>query len=115
MAIRVAATANAVAQAWADLGATYSLHTGDPGASGTVNEASGGGYARQTTTWGTPSGGVITGSQLTFNVVAANYTHMCRWSGSTLRDIIDTVDAAITPDGQIKVTPSSGSGLYVPW
>lgn len=115
MALRVEATANSTADHWASLGDTYSLHTGDPGASGTANEASGGGYSRQTTTWSAATGGVATGSQMTFNVLAGDYTHMCRWSGSTLRDILDTVDADISPDGQIKVTPNSGSGLYVAW
>ncbi|MGW5387223.1 phage tail fiber protein [Nocardia sp. NPDC003963] len=115
MALNVLTTANTIAQAWADLGASYSLHTGNPGTAGTANEATGGGYSRQTTTWGSPSNGKITGSQLTFNVVAGSYTHMCRWSGTTLRDIIDTVDASVSPDGQIKVTPSSGDALYTAW
>lgn len=115
MALNVLATANAVATAWADLGDEYSLHTGNPGSSGTANEATGGGYSRQTTTWGSASGGKVTGSQMTFPVAAGDYTHMCRWDGSTLRDIIDTVDAEVSPDGEIKVTPSSGDALYSAW
>lgn len=114
MSLRVLATANSAADHWASLGATYSLHTGNPGSAGTANEATGGGYSRQTTTWGAASGGVVTGSQLTFTVVAGSYTHMCRWSGSTLRDIIDTADATVSPAGEVKVTPSSDAG-YVAW
>lgn len=97
---------NAMAQAWADLGNTYSLHTGDPGVDGTANEASGSGYARQTTTWGTPVGGVITGSQMVFTVGATTYTHMCRWNGTTLLNVLDTTDATVAPAGEVKVTPS---------
>jgi hypothetical protein len=115
MALRVAATANSVATHWASLGTTYSLHTGNPGAAGTANEATGGGYARQSTTWGSASAGVVTGSQMTFEVAAGTYTHMCRWNGTTLLDIIDTVDAEVSPAGQVKVTPSSGDVLYTPW
>lgn len=100
-------TANLLADYWATLGATYSLHTGPPGAAGTANEASGGGYARQTTTWGAASGGVVTGSQLTFDVLNNTYTHACRWNGTTLRDIIDITDVILSPAGQVKFTPSS--------
>jgi len=117
MALNVLATANEVAEAWAALGDVYSLHTGDPGSAGTANEVTGGGYERQSTTWGTASGGKVTGSQMTFAVPDGDVTHMCRWSddGTTLRDIIDTVDATVSPAGELKVTPSSGDGLYVAW
>lgn len=100
------AVKNSQATNWAGLGATYSLHTGDPGAGGTANEATGGGYTRQTTTWGTAVGGVITGSQLVFTVAAGTYTHMCRWNGSTLLNVLDTADAQVSPAGEVKVTPS---------
>ncbi|NKZ93684.1 hypothetical protein GS966_28455 [Rhodococcus hoagii] len=102
MANTVAATANALANHWASLGATYSC-TLESGAAGTANEASGNGYARQSTKFGSASGGVVTGSQMTFNFMGT-VTHMCRWNGTTLLDIIDTVDATVTPAGQIKVT-----------
>lgn len=100
------ATKNAMANAWAALGNTYSLHTADPGGSGTSNEASGGGYARQSTTWGSASAGVVTGSQLTFAVVAGTYSHMARWSGGTYLGSFDTTDAVVSPAGEVKVTPS---------
>lgn len=101
-----AAVKNSMANAWAALGNTYSLHTGDPGGAGTANEASGGGYSRQTTTWGSASGGVVTGSQMTFTVVAATYTHLARWSGSTYLGTIDSADATVSPAGEVKVIPS---------
>lgn len=100
------AVKNSMADHWASLGASYSLHTGDPGVDGTANEATGGGYTRQTTTWGAAVGGVVTGSQMVFTVNAGSYTHMCRWSGTTLRTILDTPDATVSPAGEVKVTPS---------
>lgn len=48
---------------------SISLHTGDPGTTGAA-EVTGGSYARQTTTWGTPAGAQVTGSQVTLNVPA---------------------------------------------
>ncbi|WP_253805078.1 hypothetical protein [Nocardia sp. FDAARGOS_372] len=100
------AVKNSMANAWAAQGNTYSLHTGDPGAAGTANEATGGGYSRQNTTWGSASAGTVTGSQITFTVVAGSYTHMCRWNGSTLLNVFDTTDAIVNPAGEVKVTPS---------
>ena len=97
---------NSMADHWASRGNTYSLHTGDPGVNGLANEATGGGYGRQNTTWGSAVGGTVTGSQIIFNVVADEYTHMCRWNGSTLVTILDTTDAVISPAGEVKVTPS---------
>jgi hypothetical protein len=45
-----------------------SLHTADPGTTG-ASEVTGGTYARKPITWGSPSGGVVTGS-VTFDVPA---------------------------------------------
>jgi hypothetical protein len=45
-----------------------SLHTADPGTTGT-SEVTGGTYARKPITWGAPTNGVITGS-VTFDVPA---------------------------------------------
>ncbi len=62
----------------APVGHTTSLHTGDPGPTDTpANEASGGGYARQTTTFGTSSGGnaIPSTNTITFpNMNAGTYT-----------------------------------------
>ena len=61
-----------------------SLHTADPGTSGT-SEVTGGSYARQAVTWGAASGGVKsnTGS-LGFSVPAGTtVTHVGGWSASS--------------------------------
>lgn len=100
------AVRNSQANNWASLGNTYSLHTADPGVDGTANEATGGGYSRQNTTFGAAVNGTVTGSQIVFSVVADEYTHMCRWNGSTLLNVLDTTDAVVSPAGEVKVTPS---------
>ncbi|MET8314796.1 hypothetical protein ABZU78_11810 [Rhodococcus erythropolis] len=98
------ATANKAATDFAAQGSTFSLHTANPGASGTANEATGGSYARQTATPGTAALGVVQWSQMTFPVPAGTFTHMCRWSGSTLIEVIDNPDITISPAGESKVT-----------
>ena len=47
-----------------------SLHTADPGTTGT-SEVTGGTYARLQTTWGTAAASSMTGSQVTINVPAS--------------------------------------------
>lgn len=107
MALTVAATRDALANHWASLGTTYSLHTGNPGAAGTANEVTDASYSRQSTTFGSASGGIVTGTQCTFAVsTSTTVTHVCRWDGSTLRDIIDNPDATVTPSGEFKLNPS---------
>lgn len=107
MPLSETATKNSLANHWASLGDTYSLHVGNPGAGGTANEVTNGSYSRQATTWGAASGGVVTGSQLTFAVSSSTtVTHVCRWQGTTLRDVIDNPDATVTPSGEFKLNPS---------
>lgn len=62
---------------------TASLHSGDPGGSGT-NELVGVEYSRQPVTWGTPSGGEATASApVDFGVPAAtSVTHVGFRDGS---------------------------------
>ena len=51
--------------------ATYvSLHTADPGTTGT-SEVAGGAYARVQTTWGSAAASSMAGSQVTINVPAS--------------------------------------------
>lgn len=79
------ATKEAAALAVSALGATISLHTGDPGTTGT-SEATGGApaYARKSTTWtGGTSDGSVSGSPVVFDVPAGTYTHIGVWNGST--------------------------------
>lgn len=64
-----------------------SLHTADPGATGT-SEVTGGSpaYARKVPTWSAPSAGACAlSSPLTFDVPASTVTHVGYWSGSTYR------------------------------
>lgn len=106
MPLSIAATRTNMANHWASLGTTYALHAGDPGAAGTANEATGSSYARQNTVWNAAVGNTVTGSQIVFLVDAGTYTHVTRWNGSTLLDIIDTTDAVLSPAGEVKFNPS---------
>lgn len=113
MPLSVTATANQVAQYWGSLGNTYSLHTANPGAAGTANEATGGGYSRKTTTFGAPASGVVTGTKMTFDVAQGTYPYACRWAGTTLLDVFKFPDPApsVTPAGQIDVIPTSAAAI----
>lgn len=62
-----------------------SLHTADPGTTGT-SEATGGSYGRQTIAWAAASAGskVTTGTPAaTIPVAAGTYTHFGLWSTTT--------------------------------
>lgn len=64
-------------------GAYISLHTADPGGTGT-SEVTGGTYARKQTTWGTVGGSQVTGSAITADIPAGTtITHWGLWSGLT--------------------------------
>lgn len=111
MAIAVNSTKEALATAYTGLGAFVSLHTADPGTTGT-NEATGGSpaYARKATTWtaGTADG-VVGGSQVTFDVPAGTFTYIGIWSAATGGTFIDKASIASTTlsgQGQVLVTPT---------
>jgi len=57
-----------------------SLHTADPGTTGT-SEVTGGSpaYARKVITWAVPSGGSVSGGTITFDVPAGTFTHIGYW------------------------------------
>lgn len=77
----------AVVAAAAAVGNTFSMHTGVPGAAGTANEVTGGGYARKTGTWnaGGADGSATTG-QIEFDVPGGiTLRYLSCWSGSTFR------------------------------
>lgn len=83
-------TTNALNQALDGVSFTHiSLHSGAPGASGTNNELTGGGYSRQTCTFGASVGGVRTlSNQPTFSVGAGTtVSHYVVWDGSVAKDI----------------------------
>lgn len=64
--------------------ATASLHTADPGATGT-DEVAGGAYARQPVSWGAASGGTIaTDADVVFDVPASTtVSWLGLWDGSS--------------------------------
>lgn len=113
MAIAVAATRQVLADAYKTLAGSaqvwVSLHTSDPGTTGT-GEATGGGYARVQGTWTSGSGGALTMAELTFTAPAGTYTHAGLWSASSAGTFFDkcTLSPSITIGGAgpIKVTPS---------
>lgn len=110
MAIEVGATRQSLADTYTGLGSWLSMHTGATSGTG-ANEASGGSpaYARKQTTWGTGSGGVTSGSQVTFDLQAATYNRVGVWSASTagsFRDSAAMTSTVLNAQGQILVTPT---------
>lgn len=91
--------------------ATYiSVATASPGTAGTIsNEPA---ITRQQTTWGSASGGVITGSQVTLtSVPAGTYTHVILATASTGSTVMYDNYALGTPitlsvTGSISITPT---------
>lgn len=88
---------------------TYlSLHTSDPGTTGT-GEATGGSpaYARKATTV-TASAGVGTSTQVTFDVPAGTYTHFGTWSALTAGTFYGgnplATSQVVSSQGQVKLT-----------
>ncbi|MFC4126450.1 phage tail fiber protein [Nocardia rhizosphaerae] len=116
MAIAVSATRQALADAYKNIGgsntAFVSVHTADPGTTGT-NEASGGTpvYERKQTTWTSGTGGVVTGAQVTIDLPAGTYTYVGLWKTATggETDFIDKVAISSTTlgaQGQLLITPT---------
>jgi len=99
---------NKRATATAALITAVSLHTGDPGAAGTTNEVSGGGYARQTPSFGTASGGVV---GLTANLeysgpAETGVAYAGFWDGSDFLGSVQRTsgDAAFNAAGEYNIT-----------
>jgi len=96
-----------------------SLHTADPGDTGT-NEASGGSYARQGVTFGAPAVdgtgySIVNTADITFSPPAGTYTHLGLWTASTggtfiLRDTLGDVST----DADSPATIASGDQLVIP-
>lgn len=106
------ATKETAALAVTALGGYISLHTADPGTTGT-SEATGGSpaYARKLTTWtGGASDGSVPGSQVTFDAAAGTYTHIGIWTASTAGTFIAgfALSSSVTlgAQGQVLVTPT---------
>lgn len=104
------ATKEAAALAVTALGNSISLHTADPGTTGTA-EATGGSpaYARKTTTWtGGASDGSVSGSLVAFDVPAGTYTHIGVWNGSTFIGgfPLSSSTGALPGQASVAVTPT---------
>lgn len=88
-----------------------SLHTADPGTSGTA-EATGGSpaYARKALTWAAASAGAVSASQVAFDAASGSYTHVGYWSAATAGTFRGGSALAtaqtLSSQGVIQVTPS---------
>lgn len=96
-------------------GSSLSLHAGNPGVTG-ANELSGGSpaYARVSTTWtGGTADGVVTGSEVEFNIPPAvspattvTPTHMGCWSGSTFLWAVPIANISYPGQAKVRITPT---------
>lgn len=79
------AALNAAVDGIAAIASHASIHTADPGGTGTA-EQSGGGYARQAVTWSAASGGARSANAtLSFSAVAStNAAYVGLWSALTV-------------------------------
>ena len=87
-----------------------SLHDGAPGASGTDNEISGGGYSRQSGTFSAASGGErLLSSAVDFDGEAnQNVTHAGFWDGSTFKGSSPLAgDTQFNSEGELRVTTAT--------
>lgn len=106
------ATLQAASNAIAGLGAYISLHTGAGGTTG-ANEATGGGYARQLTTWTPGTTGVNNGSQVNIPVAASTLTEGGIWSASSAGTFVGSQafgggSVVVSGTGaSVNVTPSN--------
>lgn len=75
---------NAEVEGLTAVAAYASLHTADPGSTGTA-EVSGGSYARKSITWGSASAGTaLSSADIVFDVPSSTtITHLGYWSAST--------------------------------
>jgi len=75
------ASKDAAVNALTNLGSYISLHSSDPGTTGTGEVSAAG---RIQTTWGSSSSGTANGSQVVFqSVPAGTYTHYGVWTAAT--------------------------------
>lgn len=110
MALETAAL-NAAANGIGDIAVQMSLHTANPGGSGT-SEVSGGGYARQTVNFNAAASGVAAlPSTVSFSGPAAQaITHVGFWTtagGTWLGSVVPTGDLAFNAAGALDVTAAT--------
>lgn len=99
---------NARATATAAMIDSVSLHDDDPGSAGTDNEWTGGGYSRQTPSWGSASNGVVgLSSALEFTGPALETAaYIGLWDDTTFLGSVarGSGDAAANAAGEYNVT-----------
>lgn len=110
MALATDTMKTALLNAYKAQGSWLSLHTGAPGSTG-ANESTGGSpaYSRQQTTWGTPSSGTLTGSQVNIPVPASTITAAGVWTaatGGTFLDALTVTSTTVSGNATIQVTPT---------
>lgn len=89
---------------------TISLHSGDPGVSGTANEVTGGGYARQPATFASAANGEkALSATVSFTTSPSQaVTHLGFWANTTFRiSQIVTGDQSANANGDYDVTTST--------
>lgn len=112
MAISVATTRQALADAYKAQGSWLNACPSNPGTTSTPSsEASGGSpaNARKQTTWTSQTGGVVTGSAVTVDVAPTTYQWIllaAAVSGNNMVDSADVVDVVMSAQGQIVITPT---------
>jgi len=106
---------NAVKQVMADAWKNYAnfvaVFTGAGGGTTGANEATGGGYARQATTWTSNTNGTVGGSAVTVPVAAATYTEGGLFSASTAGNFGGSVPFS---GGSVIVSGSGASIVVTP-
>lgn len=94
-----------------------SLHTADPGTTGT-SEVTGGGYARKAVTWGAAAGGVAEETAVSFDVPAnITVTHVGGWSavsGGTFRGAATLEEPIVVPVGGARIVTVDSARLVAP-
>ncbi|WP_225725441.1 MULTISPECIES: hypothetical protein [unclassified Nocardia] len=102
--------ANQYTQYNGSAGLFLSIHSADPGPTGTpTTEATGGGYSRQPVKWNPAANGTATGQQVTMSVPAGTWTYAGLWTAATGGNMIDRVQIATTQvstTSTLLVTPS---------
>jgi hypothetical protein len=114
MPIAVVTTKNTLATYYGTQGSWIGLATANPGTVATpTGEVTGGSpaYARKQTTWGTASGGAITGTAVTIDTPAATVTYIILASAALVAtaNMIDNAlvtSVVMSGQGQIVVTPT---------
>jgi hypothetical protein len=99
-------THNTASNAVAALGNYISLHTGAGGGTTGANEATGGSYARKTTTWTSTGAGANNGSVVNLPCAAGTYVEGGIWSAVTAGTFIGS---AAFSGGSVVVSGSGGS------